>query len=201
MGMEEKNRQSQNSPDEVDRLLDATLAKYATAEPRPGLEERILANLRAEQTKSPRHAWWHWSLVATSAIVLIAVVAVALRWSRPSNPPIVNRIPVVTQSQPQKRELAQQSTLKPATRKARPRSVMRSSQEPNAVADVPKLDRFSSPQPLSAEEAALAQYVTNFPKEARFVAEAQEEFELETRKIMNDAGLETQTSNPIQPER
>jgi hypothetical protein len=65
----------------------------------------------------------------------------------------------------------------------------------------PKLDQFPSPQPLSAEEIALARYVKNFPKEAQLVADAQEEFELETRKIMNDAGSETPTSNPVQLER
>jgi hypothetical protein len=33
-------------PDEFDRMLDAALAKYAAVEPRTGLEERVLANLR-----------------------------------------------------------------------------------------------------------------------------------------------------------
>ena len=65
----------------------------------------------------------------------------------------------------------------------------------------PKLDQFPSPQPLSAEEIALVQYVENFPKEARLVAQAQQEFALETQKIMNDTGLETRPSGPIQQER
>ena len=39
--------------DELDRMLDATLAKYAAAEPRAGFEERVLANLRAERARVP----------------------------------------------------------------------------------------------------------------------------------------------------
>ena len=42
--------------DEFDRMLDAALAKYAAVEPRTGLEERVLANLRAEQARVPDHA-------------------------------------------------------------------------------------------------------------------------------------------------
>ena len=35
--------------DPLDRDLDAALAKYAAVEPRAGLEDRVLANLRAER--------------------------------------------------------------------------------------------------------------------------------------------------------
>jgi hypothetical protein len=54
---------------------------------------------------------------------------------------------------------------------------------------------------LSAEEIALAQYVENFPKEAGLVAQAQEEFAIETQKVMNDAGSETRPSASNQQER
>ena len=79
-----------------------------------------------------------------------------------------------------------------ATRVAQPRKT---------VAADPKLDQFPSPQPLSAEEIALAQYARNFPKEAQLVAQAQEEFEIEIEKEMNDAGSETRRSGSIEQER
>jgi hypothetical protein len=65
----------------------------------------------------------------------------------------------------------------------------------------PKLDQFPSPQPLSTEEIALAEYVKKFPNEAQLVAQAQEEFALETQKVMNDAGSETRPSSSIEEER
>jgi hypothetical protein len=63
----------------------------------------------------------------------------------------------------------------------------------------PKLDQFPSRQPLSAEELALARYVQSFPREATLIAHAQEEFELEIQKEMNNAGSQTQAS--VQEER
>jgi len=69
-----------------------------------------------------------------------------------------------------------------------------------AVAAYPKLDQFPSPQPLTAEQIALAEYAKNFPKEARLVAQAQEEFELEAQKEMNDV-LESRLSASTQRER
>ena len=201
MGMEEKNRKTQNSSDDLDCMLDAALAKYAAVEPRTGLEERILANLHAEQAKSPNRAWSQWSFAAAAVIVLIMAGVFIWKWSRPSNPPVVNRGPAVSQPQPQKPGQQQQATVNSPAQEARPRSMMRHSPELNAVAPVPKLDQFPSPQPLSAEEIALAQYVGNFPKEARLIAEAQEQFELETQKVMNDFRSENRPSGSTPQER
>jgi hypothetical protein len=39
----------QDAGDDLDRLLDAALAKYAQVEPRSGLENRVLATLHAER--------------------------------------------------------------------------------------------------------------------------------------------------------
>ena len=49
MADQEKDKQMQ-----IDEMLDSLLANYSSAEPRPGLETRILANLR-EQQKRKRH--------------------------------------------------------------------------------------------------------------------------------------------------
>jgi hypothetical protein len=45
MADQEKDRQ-------VDKMLDSLLANYSSAEPRPGLETRILANLREAEKKA-----------------------------------------------------------------------------------------------------------------------------------------------------
>jgi len=63
-----------------DRDLDAALATYATIEPRAGLEQRVLANLRAERQRLAARGWRRWpALVALAVAVLIAVVSASWR--------------------------------------------------------------------------------------------------------------------------
>ena len=67
----------QSSGEELDRVLDAALAKYAAVEPRTGLEERVLANLRSA-APSANGTWWRWSFAAAAAAVLL--IALTLAW-------------------------------------------------------------------------------------------------------------------------
>jgi len=193
---------SENQPDELDRMLDAALAKYAAVRPPAGLEERVLAHLRAEPLRPHRYGWLQWALPV--AVAVIAVVAV-LAW-RPSRVPhhLVANHPPITIPQPSTQEAkpAPHATIEVAAAKpaSMPKAVARRALASTAVAAYPKLDQFPSPQPLTAEEIALAEYAKNFPKEARLVAQAQEEFELEAQKEMNDV-LETRLSASTQRER
>jgi len=187
--------------DELDRILDAALAKYAVDEPHDGLEGRVLAHLRAEPLRSSRRVWLQWGLVVTFAVIALVAILV---WtsSRVPHPAIANHSPMIQGPSIQEAKPAPHSTggavLAKAASKRKPDA--RRTQTSRAVVH-PRLEQFPSPQPLSAEEIALAKYVENFPKEARLVAQAQEEFELETRRIMNDPGSEAVTSNSIQQER
>jgi len=192
---------SQDQPDDLDRMLDGALTKYAAVEPRAGLEERILAHLRAEPLRTRRREWLQWGLAG--ALAAIAVIAVlAWRSSRTPHPTIANRPPHTIQQPSIEKP-------KPAPHAANEVAVSKhpSMQKPavrtpasTAVAH-PKLDQFPSPQPLGAEEMGLAHYVKNFPKEAQLVAQTQEEFALETQKVMNDAGSAPRPSDSIQQER
>jgi len=56
----------------VDELLDSALAQYAQAEPRPGLEGRLLARLRSEP--DPAAFGWRWLPMAAAAAVVFAAV-------------------------------------------------------------------------------------------------------------------------------
>src|SRR5579864_993990 len=76
--------------DELDRMLDGALAKYAAAELRAGLEERVLVNLRAEQARVPDHAWWRWRAIAAVAAVILVVLALTLRSDKQSRFILVN---------------------------------------------------------------------------------------------------------------
>src|ERR1700685_4814875 len=90
-------------PDEFDRMLDAALAKYAAVERRTGLEERVLASLRAAQARVLDHTWWHWSAIAAVAAVVVAAVALSLRSDKPSHPVVANHPPTPIQA-PKERE-------------------------------------------------------------------------------------------------
>ena len=198
-----KPGETDNKVGELDRMLDAALAKYAAVEPRAGLEGRILANLRTEQVRSASRPWWQWGLAAV-VVVIVIVVVWASRLTRTPRPAIANHPPAAIQRQSTQRTrpapLANGKVFDAKRAPVRRPAALRASAA-TAVAARPKLDQFPSPQPLSAEEIALTHYVNNFPKEAQLLAQAQEEFALKAEKEMNDAAAETPSSGSIQQER
>src|SRR5215470_2827189 len=84
-------------PDKIDSLLDSLLSQYSAAQPRPGFEQRVLANLRQAQLTQPRFWTQPWFLGAATAFALTILIVVAF-FSRPaqhSHPaPIQARQPV-----------------------------------------------------------------------------------------------------------
>lgn len=178
---------------ELDQMLDAALAKYA-AEPRAGLEERILANLRAEQARAEPYAWWRWGY-AVAVVAALIVAILAWRTARPSHPVIVER-PAVENRQEQ--EPAPQLAKTGAESRPIPvRVVRRHVPPPNfAIAAASrKFDVFPSPRPPSEEELALAQYVRNFPSDANQVAREQEASEREVLAKMQELADKSGESN------
>jgi hypothetical protein len=183
----------------LDDQLDAVLAKYAAVEPRTGLEERILANLKSQQRSSASVAWWHWA----GALAAALLVAISLLWFAKHNPQKIVRRTTTSPEEALHQSIAQSaphSTLRVHPVKVR-RTGKRSSTQPALASAEPKFDQFPSPRPLSEEELALVRYVQSFPKEATLIAQAQEEFELQTQKEMNDAGSKNQPSGSVQSER
>ncbi len=174
----------------LDHELDAALAKYSNVEPRAGLEERVLANLRAEQSGVPVGAWWRWSVAGA---VLIVAVALLWRWERPSHPVVAVRPANPTQASQQRKQLVSngvESGVRIQTSNSVRKKIRNVS--PVVVADGPKLDQFPSPQPLTEQELALARYVREFPQEANLIATAQVESEKEIQQKMKDTRSETE---------
>jgi hypothetical protein len=160
---------------DLDRALDAALAKYSAAEPRVGLEDRVFASIRTAQADSPKPAWWAWGLAAATAMIVIAV-ALTLRPDRKSKPAIAGQTPVARQSARTDTEVAKRDATAvlqraPIGRKHKNPAVIAA-----ASAPVPKLDQFPSPQPLSEEEKILAGYIEQNPKHAALLAEARMDF-------------------------
>ena len=181
--MGEQDYRDGEVPDELDVALDAALAKYAAVEPRAGLEERVLAQVREEQTRGAERGWWRWGLGA--AVVAVFAVAVALAWrsGKPSHPVIADHPSVVAPSSKAPTVAANASlganevasSEKNAVRPRERRTIRRSAHSSPHVAVVaanPKLEQFPSPQPLSEQEKILVSYVEKYPEHAALVARA-----------------------------
>jgi len=131
----------------VDELLDASLRNYTSAPPRPGLESRVLAGVRARQQTARRHAAWGVGLAAVAAWVTLLVV----HRPRPHPAPL----PVIANASP---NISAPSVAK-VTLPAQPTMPRR----PPRTAPPGRMDtrpqQFPTPRPLSEQEKLLLAYV------------------------------------------
>jgi hypothetical protein len=77
--MRENNRGREKFAEE---LLDAALSNHRGAEPKDGLEDRVLANMR-QQPRSARPASWNPASVMLAAVIVLALFAVEHLIRRP----------------------------------------------------------------------------------------------------------------------
>ena len=169
------DKTSKHTPgDDLDILLDAGLAKYVAGEPRGGLEDRIFANLRAEQQLPAVHPWWKWGLAAIAVIVVVAVTLV-FRSEKRSQPVSVKQTPDTTKSiSNRETKIANREGITTPKRPA-PRPMHAHPNAPvleGTSTPTPKLDQFPSPQPLTEEEKMLLGYIEHNPEHAALMAEA-----------------------------
>jgi len=209
--------QGQNSG--RDRELDAVLARYAAVEPRVGLEQRVLANLRAEQQLHAARGWRGWRALAALAVAgSIAVISVSLltksKVFNPATAPVGGSRGDAT-NELRAAVAARDDTGKPDSEGGRlPERVRSTERERDGVANhggaaelrqmetadevAPKLERFPAPEPLSEQEKLLVRFVEDDPQEAALVAETRaEQFKLEDEK-MKELG---EGAEQAQPER
>lgn len=151
--MAERYTGAEMNSDEIGRQMDAALAKYAAVEPRAGLEERILANVRAARANTPGLAWWKWALVA-------AVISVAGLWMLETvhRPATAKRISGETEGvassqsptgTPKRAMTSEARAESPEAHRAARRKVAQASQA-RIEADA-KSDVFLSPEPAGAD--------------------------------------------------
>jgi hypothetical protein len=166
--------------DELDRELDAALATYVAAEPRAGLEERVLANLRAEREQVVVRVWWRWPAIAVLAAAVVTGMGLVLVQRSGKNvreisiqqPPAVGPgAPQPSPQNPPHRGRVQNPQVV-GTTALRGKVRHRIDRPEDVVAAVPRLERFPCPQPLSEQEEALAKYVANYPEHAVMLARA-----------------------------
>ena|SRR5690348_1091049 len=161
---------------DIEGELDAALARYAAVEPRGGLEQRVLANLRARRTRATRFTWERW----VAALFAAASLAALLILIGERHATVLNVKPVIVQhevattsgsaSTDSSIESAQEQTQKRVTtgssERARNRQVARAKAKP-----VPKLAQFPAPEPLTEQEKLLIQFVDQDPQGAALFAE------------------------------
>jgi len=148
----------------VDDLLDSALAQYAQAEPRAGLEGRLLARLRLEPERAA--FGWRWLPMAAAAAVVLAAV-LYFSGGRESRPPEVAveprplvaptvTAPTVTPTPGPPAPLASRAGL-------RPRSAPRASIQAAAASSSVRREQFPSPAALSEQEQLLLRFVKQTP--------------------------------------
>lgn len=150
--------------DELDQLIDSALAGYA--EPRPGLEKRVLARVSGQMTRSPRRRWI-LAAVAAPAIAALILFGYLVQRTPRSQPGQRAYVPAVT-SEP---AVVTTPTPPNAQRPASPERIRHTGHVVNRASNPsvsrPKLDIFPTPQPLTADEQALALFAAQAPEPQR----------------------------------
>jgi len=181
--------------DRLDQWLDSALQQYRSAEPRAGLEGRILANMAAEKQPFALRLRWGFA-VATAAVICGTVV---FWFETSSHVPHTNKA-VAVQAPIEHRNTSHlsQQTPEHVAGKLRMKNVTarpRSAPKIKAVdlASEPRLEQFPSPSPLSEEEKLLKEFVRNSPQEAVLVAQAQAERQKELDRLMADRASKSES--------
>jgi hypothetical protein len=154
-----------------DDWLDTALRKYGEAEPRPGLELRVLANLRAEQGRAVGRAWWPWAALAAVAIVIVIAVPL-LRKPEKTTANSAADGPLTAKHSTQAAKNSEEKPAAPAVQVPVKRHATANAHPPARNAASPRLEQFPSPRPLSAQEEILANYVAQFREQAVLIARA-----------------------------
>lgn len=156
---------SKNNDRKLDEMLDAMLSAYSAVEPRPGLETRIVANVKEESAKrtSRWRLGWMWTgAIATAAAVILLMTYFWRPQQRATVPQIATQAPQKTTPAP---ELQRKVTALSATshpKHARP--TVSPTRVPNEVSVV-RQEVFPSPSPLSEQEKLLLRYLSRTPRQ------------------------------------
>lgn len=157
----------QEKDKQMDKILDSLLANYSSAEPRPGLETRILANLReAEEKKAPQGWWnfkWIWAGLVTAAIVIAAVLIGGRNRTTPPTHVIVKTNQPAPQPEIQPQAPAVRNEAAIAHRRKPSMSPATRQSATLALSDRPAV--FPTPTPLSEQERLLLRYYAGTPRE------------------------------------
>jgi len=160
---------SKNNDRKLDEMLDAMLSAYSSVEPRPGLETRILANLKEQSAQ--RTSRWSLGWILIGGIATAAAVILLMTYFRRPQP-----LPVDQQmaSRPSQKETGtpktrQEASLPPAVTKRSTRrrviQVAKAAQPPAEHLAAVRQEVFPSRSPLSEQEKLLLRYLSRTPRQ------------------------------------
>jgi hypothetical protein len=150
----------------MDEILDSLLANYSSAEPRPGLETRILANLQGEAGNQSPAGWWSfkwlWAGMVTAAIIVAAVLIIGRHLVEPPTHVVVK----ISQPAPQPEIQPHAPAVRNETVRIRPRKSLAPTRPQNAALGLNERPAvFPTPTPLSEQEKLLLSYLAGTPRE------------------------------------
>ena len=177
--------------DRLDQWLDGALRQNESAEPRPGLEARVLARIAIESDRHRTRTSWAWIFAAASVAALFALIGLsgphAGKAPERAEPPVSRnsvKSPVAYGAAP----VTFTPVLRNRSRKTRTPAIVGTREEP-------KLDHFPSRRPLSQQELVLESYAERFPAEAALIAREQQKFDQEIARAQEEAENGSSSSN------
>lgn len=161
--MEDKNRF-------VDELLDSALLQHRAAQPRPGLEGRILERVRATAGEEIAAAktWKLW--IAAAATVAVVMMFAAIRVANRSHSPTSQTsqastaVPAPASTGVLTANSGTAPKLDNATAVVEPKQIAHRESNPSHRVEAHRWpSQFPTPAPLTPEQKALVQYVRDTP--------------------------------------
>jgi hypothetical protein len=151
----------------VDELLDASLRRYASVEPRPGLEGRVLACVRARQQASRRRSIWAWGMGLAAVATMVALVLIYWPRQQPVPLPVTAKAPA--------------NVSAPVVAKAAPTVQLTVSHRPPRQTPPNRVDwrpqQFPTPRPLSEQEKLLVAYAQSLKGTPAVLAQQENDIE------------------------
>ena len=182
----------QEKDKQIDKMLDSLLAGYSSAEPRPGLETRILANLRDAESREASRGWWGFKWLWAGAVLAALIVAgVLIGGKRQVAPPphkVVQTVqPSVQPPQPQPKppEIAPQMATKQRERRPH-RAAMIQAARNSGLKPGLRPANFPTPFPLSEQERLMLAYLNNTPHQ-EVIAHIQRTDQQEAEEFWQDS--------------
>jgi hypothetical protein len=161
MADQEKDKQMQ-----IDDMLDSLLANYSSAEPRVGLETRILANLREAEEKKASQGWWNFKWLWAGMVTAAFIVAAVLISGRNRVEPTTHVIVKTNQPAPHPETQPNAPAIRNETVRIRPRKSLTHTRPQNAALALNERPAvFPTPTPLSEQEKLLLSYLAGTPRE------------------------------------
>jgi hypothetical protein len=161
MADQEKDKRMQ-----IDDVLDSLLVNYSSTEPRPGLETRILANLREAEEKKASERWWNFKWIWAGMVTAAIIVAVLLIGGRHRVAPPTDLIVKTGPTIPQPEIHPNAPAVRNETARIHPHKSLAPTRPQNATLALNERPANSpTPAPLSEQERMMFMYLANTPKE------------------------------------